>query len=333
MDFDVKETLKVAFAIVGGILLVYQSFAVVTQNAPLRAVVNPHRRAVLLAGLAVLSVGYTALAVLAGNKWMPEDVWAVMAPLFNQEPTPFRVVASAGALAVGLIVLAGSALFCYAVYPRDPRTFAPRERYPKAIGAAAKDALYHYTNRPGGLEYAGVIVLPADGTVPTAEALIDSATADVTTGGYRLIECLDRGDMKRHDRKWLRRKADKDKLRERRLGWLTLATTALVETRRVGAQARACDLGEVSQVRTRSHRGGLLFEYLLPRKDGEPEVILFGVTTSADEVENGRLELHFSMLKDALGQILRTTDDLGAVPTPPPPSAVRTGTHPVVPVG
>ena len=315
MNFDPKEVVKVGFALVGGVMLLYQAFAVVTKNAPLRAIANPHRRGVLLAGVGVVSLGYSALAILAGNKWLPADVWGVMAPLFNQEPTPLRVVAAVGLL-VGGLALAGSAAFCFVVYPRDPKTFTPRERHPKAIRRAVDDALYHYTNRTGGLEYAGLLVLPPDGPVPTAEQLIDTTTAAVSTGGYRLIECLDRRDAKRNADRWGRQKADKGQLRARRGSWLGLAVAALSETARVAEKARDCDLGEIGQVRTKSQRGGLLFEYLLARKAGEADVILFGVTTSADEVANGRLELHFAMLKEALGHIVREKVD---VCVPPPP--------------
>ena len=43
---------------------------------------------------------------------------------------------------------------------------------------------------PVQLAHAGVILLPADGGVPSPDDLIATATATVTTGGYRLIEGL-----------------------------------------------------------------------------------------------------------------------------------------------
>ena len=313
MDFHLKESLKLGFALVGGVLLVYQAIGVVTKNAPLRSIVNPQRRGVLLGGVGVVSLGYSALAILAGNKWLPADVWAVTAPLFYQQPTLLRVVAADGLLAVG-IALTGAAGFCYVAYPRDPRTFVPRERHPKAIRWAMDDTLYHYTTRRGGLEYAGVIVLPADGAVPTAEQLVETTTATVTTVGYRLIECLDRRDARENADRWGRHRADREQLRARRLDWLELAVVALAETARLAKKSRECDLGEIGQVRAKAQRGGLLFEYLLPQRVGEPDVILFGVTTSADEVTSGRLELHFAMLKEALGLVIRVKSDLCDIP-------------------
>ena len=331
MEIELKEVVKVGFAVAGAVLLLYQSFALVAKNAPLRVMVNPTRRPVLVSGFGLMSLSYGALAVIAGNNWEPADVWHVVSPLFNQKETNLKVIAAVGVFVFGLVGLVGSAVFCYFRYPRDPSTFKPTEFHQKAARKASENALYHYTTRKGGLEYAALVVLPAAPPYPTAEQLIGTLDREVIPRPpYRLIECLDRADLRKSGRKRHIDLETKKLLESRRAEWLKLAAAALGHIRDQALPARDCDLGEITQVRTKSRHGGLLFDYLLPPKDGEPDYILFGVTTTAAEVESGRFEEHFAMLKAALRLIVLDKEVFGPTTAP---SVNRSAVTSALPVG
>lgn len=327
MEFDLQHATKSVFAITGAVLLFYQVASAFYRGAPLRLVVNPYRRQWLIGGASVAMAAYSGIALTAGNKWDPASIIAEFGPLVSEGKTPIRVIAGTLFLMLG-VVLMGSVVYCWWVYPRDPKSFDVGKLPPDDAAKYVVHALYHYVSRPGGMEYAAVIALPPSGSPqPTVEQLLASKDATGPDAPpYRLLEWIGEGELKDiRRRRFLA--ADRDTLIADRLTWLGLALAAHPRAREQAVPCLQSSLGDVTLVQTRTRFGGLLLEYLYPAKEGEPDFLLFGVTMSAGETDGNRFYEHFAMLRRAVRFLLPDKYSLGptvfptelAVATAPPP--------------
>ncbi len=336
MDFDLQHAIKSILAIAGAAALFYQAAAAFYSGAPLRMVVNPYRRQWLIAGVSVASVAYTGIALTADNKWDPQSIIAELQPLVTEGKTPLRVVVGSLVFLLGFGMV-GSVAYCWWVYPRDPKSFDVGKQPPDATVKNVSRALRHYVSRPGGMEYAAVIVLPPAGLGPTTT--VDQLIASETENGadappYRLLEWLGEGELKGIRRRRHLDTASRATLAADRAVWLSLALAAHPSAREQAIPCLQSNLGDVTLLQTRTRFGGYLFEYLYPAKDGEPDFLLFGVTMNSGETEGSRFYEHFAMLRRAVRFLLPDKYSLGptvfptelAVSAAPPPHA------PVVPV-
>ena len=342
MAFDLQHATKTLFAIVGAAMLLYQTAAAFYRGAPLRMVVNPYRRQWLVAGFSVAVVAYSGIALTADNKWDPPSIVAELEPLVSEGKTPLRVVVGSLFLLLG-IGLMGSVVYCWWVFPRDPKSFDVGKQPPDAAAKNVRRALHHYVSCPGGLEYAAVIVLPPAGIAPpTAEQLIASQDATGPDAPpYRLLEWISEGELKGIRRRRHLGPADRETLAADRAVWLTLALASHPRAREQAVPCLQSNLGDVTLLQTRTRFGGLLLEYLYPAKDGEPDFLLFGVTMNSGETEGNRFYEHFAMLRWAVRYLLPDKYSLGPTvfptelavsaappPTPPSPPTVPSDVRP-----
>ncbi len=340
MDFDLQSAVKSIFAILGAALLLYQAVAAFYRGAPLRIVVNPYRRQWLFAGIGVATVAYSGIALTADNQWDPPSIIKELAPLVSEGKTPLRVVTGTIFLLIGIGLIA-SVAYCWWTFPRDPTSFDLGKHSPDVAAKHVRRALQHYTEQPGGLEYAAVIVLPPTGTPPPT---VDELIASLDESGpsappYRLIEWLSEGELKDIRKARHLGPADRETFTGERMTWLALALAAHPRAREQAVPCLQTNLGDVTLVQTRTRFGGLLLEYLYPAKDGEPDFLLFGVTMSSGEADGNRFYEHFAMMRRAVRYLLPDKYAIGpsvfplemavsaappAVPTPAPATPVPT---------
>ena len=332
-DFDLQHVIKSILAIAGAAALFYQAAAAFYKGAPLRMVVNPYRRQWLIAGLSVVTVAYSGIALTADNKWDPQSIIAELQPLVTEGKTPLRVVVGSLFILFGLGLMA-SVAYCWWVYPRDPKSFDVGKQPPEATAKNVGRALRHYVSRHGGMEYAAVIVLPPAGLgpMPTVEQLIASETqTGADAPAYRLSEYLGEGELKGIRRRRHLTEVDRTVLAADRAVWLSLALEAHPRAREQAIPCLQSNLGDVTLLQTRTRFGGYIFEYLYPAKEGEPDFLLFGVTMNSGETEGSRFYEHFAMLRQAVRYLMPDKYTLGPTvfPTelavsaaPPPPAPV-----------
>jgi hypothetical protein len=341
-DFDLQHAIKTVLAFAGAAALFYQGAAAFYKGAPLRMVVNPYRRQWLLAGLSVVTVAYSGIALTADNKWDPQSIIAQLQPLVTEGKTPLRVVVGTLFLLFGVGLML-SVAYCWWVYPRDPKSFDVGKQPPEETARDVNRALRHYVSRPGGMEYAAVIVLPPAGLapMPTVEQLIASETQTGTEApAYRLLEWLGEGELKGIRRRRHLTEVDRTVLSADRAVWLSLALGAHPRAREEAIPCLQSNLGDVTLLQTRTRFGGYLFEYLYPAKDGEPDFLLFGVTMNSGETDDSHFYEHFAMLRQAVRYLMPDKQTLGptvfptelAVSAAPPPSPPPPEPPPPVPV-
>jgi hypothetical protein len=346
MEIDFQNVVKSLLAIAGAGALFYQAAAAFYQGAPLRMVVNPYRRQWLIAGLSMASVAYSGIALTADNNWDPISIVAELKPLVTEGKTPLRVVVGSLFLLLGMALM-GSVAYCWWMFPRDPKSFDVGKQPPDAIAKNVNRALRHYVSRPGGMEYAAVIVLPPAGLapMPTVEELIASETQTGTEApAYRLLEWLGEGELKGIRRRRKLTVVDHKVLAADRAIWLKLALEAHPRAREEAIPCLQSNLGDVTLLQTRSRFGGYLFEYLYPAKDGEPDFLLFGVTMNSGETDDTHFYEHFAMLRQAVRYLMPDKQTLGPTvfptelavsaappPSPPPPVVADVSAEPVEP--
>ena len=333
MEFHFQQVIKTILAFAGAAALFYQAAAAFYHGAPLRMVVNPYRRQWLIAGISVASVAYSGIAFTADNKWDPVSIIDELRPLVTEGKTPLRVVIGSLVLLLG-IGLIGSVGYCWWVYPRDPKSFDVGKQAPDVTAKNIRRALHHYVTRPGGMEYAAVIVLPPVGLgpTPTVEQLIATeGEHGADAPPYRLYEWLGEGELKGIRRRRQLSAANRETLAADRAVWLSLALGAHPIAREQAIPCLQSNLGDVTLLQTRTRFGGYLFEYLYPAKEDEPDFLLFGVTMNSGETEGSRFYEHFAMLRRAVRFLMPDKYSLGPIvfPTelavsaaPPPPVPV-----------
>jgi hypothetical protein len=333
MDFDFAHAIKTFLAFAGAAALFYQAVAALNNGAPMRMVVNPYRRQWLLAGFSVITVAYSGIAFTADNKWDPLSILAELEPLVTQGKTPLRVVVGSLMLLLGFGLMA-SVAYCWWVFPRDPKSFDVGKQSPDVTIKNVNRALKHYVSRPGGMEYAAVIVLPPMGRdkLPSVEELLKSRDMNEEDASpYRMMEYLGSSELKGIRRKRQLSDADQAALEKDRVVWLQLAMAAHPSARQQAFPCLESNLGDVTLLQTRTRFGGYLFEYLYPAKDDEPDFLLFGVTMNSGETNGSRFYEHFAMLRQAVRYMMPDKHSLGetvyptalAVEAAPPPVPVE----------
>ena len=317
MEFDFQHALKTVFAFAGLGTLVYQVAAAFYRGAPLRVVVNPHRRQWLIAGGSVMAVAYSAITLSSEHPTDPMAIFTELQPLFHEGRTSSKVIAGAVFLLLGLGLIL-SVLYCWWMYPRDPKSFDKGRLTQDAAVRNVRNALYHYAVRRGGMEYAAVIVLPPAGQpLPTVEQLVASHNANGPDAPpYRLLDWLSEGEIRSVRRRRHLGPANREELASARLVWLSMALATHPRAREQAVPCLQTNLGDVILIQTRTRFGGIILEYLYPSKDGEPDFLLFGVAMNAGADDGNRFYEHFAMLRWAVRYVLPDKFTLGTTICP-----------------
>lgn len=320
-EFDFDGWIKTTINLVLLVTVVYTLFAR-TATRKLMERLNKGYKTVIGVGVSVVGAMYPVLSWQA-KSGDPAAILGVIKPIITAEPTKPGVGFAfyATLFGVSLIVLG---VLCRVKFPYDPVAFAPREkdRTPAGLIARAGQAIRYYTAQRGGLEYAALLVLPRDRTLPSVEELYATRDPKALPQPYRVIDFLSTWELASGGRDGVL--AAEAAQAEVRRHWLALARRVYVQSLQHLEQAHGCKLGHILQVQTALEAGGVLFEYLHDPSGVDPDYILFGLTLSRTEVDSRRFADHFVMLKEALRIIIPSKRSLGPLLSPPvqavPPS-------------
>jgi hypothetical protein len=256
--------------------------AITGQRNFLLKAVNPHRMTWLIAAVSVLWVGLSLM------RWEAQS-WDVKAwaPLFGQlvtdAPTPVRVKVASLAIFFSLL-LTGLVVWCVLVFPRDPSTF----RRPKDRRAAFR---YYVARLRGGLDFAML-------------ALGDGERLEEEAAPWQIESwCVNLPKVKVGEEPAKARTA-KDQVEF----WRQLAARIHQRMRDLDSLVEIAHQGHNRRLVFDCEYGAMFFRYLRlpdPTNKVDTGLYLFGATLNQTEMTNGRAELHFQLLLEALNHIDR----------------------------
>ena len=276
MDFNVNDLAGVF----GASVALYTLLAAIFRQPMLTKIVNPHRALCAMIGVSAIIAAYGLIRLQAASGSL-HDMLHVVEPLWTHERTmPQTFIAGLGLLN-GLLAI-GTAIYCKLRLPRDPSTFKRTTRDVYQTHKTVMQALWHYTNLSGGLEYAAVLVFAPNEQTPT---IIDSFSFPELRKSSNSI-----GEPTR----------DRSHTRSFRDGWIHLFGEVHQQMLRWSDDSPKTKVGRLRKQRLDGQNGGFLFRYLFEPEHGNPFLVVVGVTLAMGEVTNHRFEEHFDMLATAI---------------------------------